>query len=255
MPWRLFSQSKPVLRMEKIVTKGQLIFGLAITGFGIENLICAHFGLAVRGVPWFPGNPLMAYLIGAVFIAAGLSIAANVQARLPAILLGYLFLLYVLLFEIGKVAANPLDVSVRTVAFETLAMCGSAFILAGTDRLARLGAYFFAVSALVFGIDHFLVLAVIASLVPGWIPWHFFWAWLTGAAFIAAGICIAAKWLDRWAATLLGIMFMLWFFLLHCPRAVTALRTDNPNVQNEWSSALIAMAMWGGSWMCARNAR
>jgi len=39
--------------MEKIIKQGRLLFGIAITTFGVQNLIWARFGLAVRGVPWF----------------------------------------------------------------------------------------------------------------------------------------------------------------------------------------------------------
>jgi hypothetical protein len=79
-----------------------------------------------------------------------------------------------------------------------------------------------------------------------------FWAYLTGAGFVAAGICIASKWMGRLAGMWMGIMFMLWFFLLHMPRVLGIYRVGgglhNPN---EWSSALIALGMWGGSWICA----
>lgn len=67
--------------MEKIITKGQLVFGAAISVFGVENLICARLGLTVRGVPWFPANPYWGYLTGMALLVAGLSIAANVRAR------------------------------------------------------------------------------------------------------------------------------------------------------------------------------
>jgi hypothetical protein len=46
-----------------------------------------------------------------------------------AILLGILFLLYVLLLEVSRVAAKPMSVSTRTVFFETLAMSASGFDL------------------------------------------------------------------------------------------------------------------------------
>ena len=254
--------------MEKILTRGQLLFGIAIEAFGVENLICARFGLSVRGVPWFPGNPFLACLTGIALLAAGLSLAVNVQARLTAALLGILYLLYVVLLELPKVAAKPRDMSVRTVFFETLAMGGSALILAGTlptsgsvrnwrkmlDRLIKLGPYFFAASSVVFGIDHFIGLAFIATLVPAWMHAGMFWVYLSGAGFIAAGIGIATKWKDEWGATLLGMMFLLWFVLLHSTRVVSAFRSHNPNVPNEWSSALIALAMCGGSWICAWHA-
>ena len=112
-------------------------------------------------------------------------------------------LLYVLLIELPLVVAKPMGLSVRTVFFEALAFGSSALTLAGTlptrgssrrwdsvlDKLIKAGPCLFGVSSVVFGIDHFLVLAFIASLVPAWLPGHLFWAYLTGTAFIAAGMC------------------------------------------------------------------
>lgn len=252
-----------------IIRIGQFLFGIAITAFGVENLICARLGLTVPGVPWFPANPFLAYLTGIVLLAAGVSIAANIRARLTATLLGILFLLYVVLLEVPQVAAEPMSVSIRTVFFEALAIGSSALTLAATlpssgsfprwdrvlNKLIGFGPYLFGVSSVVFGIDHFLILAVIASLVPAWMPAHMFWACLTGAAFIAAGISILTKWMDQWAAALLGAMFLLWFLLLHSPRVVIAVRSHDPNAPDEWSSALIALALCGGSWICARHAQ
>jgi hypothetical protein len=255
--------------MEKIITKGLFLFGIAIGAFGVENLICAQLGLSVRGVPWFPVHPLSAYITGTALLAAGLIIAASVRALLTATLLGILFLLYALLLEAPKVAARPVSVSVRTVFFETLALCASALTLAATlqtaapvsrwdrllDKLIRSGPRLFGVSSVIFGIDHFLVLAVVASLVPAWMHGGMFWAYFTGAAFVAAGISIVTRWMDQWGAFLLGLMFLLWFLLLHSPRVVSAFRSHDPNAQNEWSSALIALGICGGSWICAWHAQ
>jgi uncharacterized membrane protein len=114
--------------------------------------------------------------------------------------------------------------------------------------LAQLGRTLFAVSSLVFGIDHFLILKGIAGLVPAWIPGALFWAYFTGAGFVVAGVCILVKRLDDLASFWLGVMFLLWFLLLHTPRILSYPRSHNPA---EWSSALIALAMCGGSWICA----
>ena len=256
--------------MEKIIVQGRLLFGIAILAYGVENFFCAHLGLTVRGVPWFSTNPLVAYPTGVVLVAAGLSIVTGVRARTTAILLGILFLLYVLLFELSAVAARPMSVGVRTVFFEALAMSASALTLAGTlpsdrsearpwdtvlDKLIWSGPYLFGISSVVFGIDHFLVLSFIASLVPAWLPGHMFWAYLTGAAFILAGISILTRRMDQWGEFMLGTMFLIWFLILHSPRVVIAFRSHNPNIQNECSSALIALGMCGGCWICAWHAQ
>ncbi len=248
--------------MEKTFTLGRLLFEVAITAFGIEHLLRARFEQAVAFIiPGVPGNPFFAYLTGIALLAAGLSIAANSRARLTAILLGFLFLLCVLLLWVPRVAAHPFGVSIRTCAFETLAMCGSALTLAGClpprrrnskgwggalDKLIGLGPFLFAVSSVVFGVDHFVVLGVIASLVPTWIPGGLFWAYFTGSSFIADDVSMATQWMARWAAILLGAMLLFWFLLLHAPRVVRA--SHNPD---EWSSAFIALGMCGGSWISA----
>jgi|SRR5271166_3330272 len=256
--------------MEKLITRGQLLFGIAIAAFGVENFFCAHLGLHVRGVPWFPTNPLFGYLIGVVLLAAGVSIVTGVAAHLTAILLGTLFLLYVLVCELPLVIATPMGLSVRTVFFEALAIGSSAWTLAAVlptggfssrpwssalDKALKSGPYLFGISSVVFGIDHFLILGFIASLVPAWLPGHMFWAYVTGTAFVAAGISIVIRRMDQLAAFMLGIMFALWFFMLHLPRSVSASLSHNPGVQNEWSSAFIAWAMWGGCWIVAWHAR
>jgi uncharacterized membrane protein YphA (DoxX/SURF4 family) len=254
--------------LDEMVKRGRLLFAIAVMASGAEQLICARFGLAVGYIiPGVPGNPFSAYLIGIALLAAGLSIAINRRARLSAFLLGVVFLLCVLLVWIHRAAERPLSGSVRTVVFETLACCGSAFTLAGllpaekwfsgrwessVDGLIKSGPYLFAASSVVFGIDHFLFLGAIASLVPAWIPGSgLFWAYLTGAVFVAAGVGIAANWMARWGATLLGTMFLLWFLVLHSPRAVRASVSHSPNSPSEWSSAFIALAMCGGAWISA----
>lgn len=252
-----------------ILRAGQCIFGIAIAAFGVENFFCAHLGLTVRGVPWYPANSVLGYLAGIALLAAGLSIFANWRARTTAILLGIFFLLLVLIPETGRVISAPKDLGIRTVFFETMSMGAAALTLASTlrkrnsdergenllDKFLALGPYLFGISLVVFGSTHFLILGFIASLVPAWMHAGMFWAYFTGFALVAAGISIVTKWLDQLAATLIGMMFFLWFVLLHAPRVVNALRMHKPGAPDEWSSAFIAFGMCGGAWICGWYAR
>jgi uncharacterized membrane protein YphA (DoxX/SURF4 family) len=258
--------------MEKIVKQGKLLFAVAVAALGAENLICAYLSQpvfaksapAIPVLPFVPAVPLLAYLVGLVLLAAGLSIAANIRPQFAAMLLGLFFLLCVLVLFVPKAVASPRDLNIRTGLFEELALGASALTLAGClraeersstgadvllDKLLASGPYLFALSSIVFGVTHFLILRFIASLVPAWIPGGLFWAYLTGSAFIAAGISIATGVMGRWGAFWLGIMFLLWFVLLHAPRVVIHLRTPA-----EWSSAFIALGMCGGSWISAWRA-
>jgi uncharacterized membrane protein YphA (DoxX/SURF4 family) len=259
--------------MDRVVAPGRLLFAVAIAAFGAEHLIRAQLGVdgvhaGIPVIPWIPANPILAYLTGVALLAAGVSLAAGVKPRLAAAFTGAFFYACVVLLQVSRLAADPSNGGVRTRAFETLAIGAAAWTLAGTlpgqvgthsrwdgafEALVKSGRYLFAVSLIVFGADHFLALTLVAGLVPPWIPGHMFWAVFTGASFIVAGVAIATGWMGRWGGTLIGTMFLLWFVLLHAPRVLglsgVAGASHNPN---EWSSAFIALAMAGGSWITAR---
>lgn len=266
--------------MDAIIKEGRYVFAVAITALGVEHLICAWLRLFENKVfagqmvdsviPWVPAHAWLAYLMGLFMIASGVAILANIWARTAALALGVVFLICVLAH------VNSIYVA-RTVSFEMLALGSSALMLAGTltmhhDQVHRWSSaistltgsarYLFAASSIVFGIDHFLFLSFVASLIPWWIPWRLFWAAFTGAGFVATGVALivagashATRPLARLASFLLGTMFALWFIVLHAPRTLGIEAVPGkiaPRDPNEWSSAFIALAMCGGSWICAQ---
>ena len=134
----------------------------------------------------------------------------------------------------------------RTRALESLALSGAAFALSSilssraglltkpAGWLTRMGCWLFALSLLVFGYQHFLYASFIATLIPAWIPGHLFWVYFTGVGFIVTGVAVMVeKFGGRLAASWLGIMFLLWFVVLHIPMAVTK------NTNDEWNSAFV----------------
>jgi uncharacterized membrane protein len=247
--------------MLRIVHFGRFIFGIAILILGLLHFIWARFGEAIVPViPWVPGRPWLAYVFGVGLLGAGICIVSNRKAWQAAVLLGVIFLVFLLVRDVAAMVRAPMDLRIRTRGFEILAICSGAFMLAGTlpspplqrnrvfDLLIRYSRFLFAASAVIFGIDHFYVIPLIASLVPAWMPAHLFLAYFTGFAFIAAGVSIASGVIGRWGAFSLGTMFLLWFLLLHGPRVLSAAHAHDPN---EWSSAFIALGMCGVSWICA----
>lgn len=248
-----------------------MIFGVAIIALGSEHLMFAttaakHFPDQFRAtvipvIPWIPALPWLAYLTGTALIVAGASVLVNVRARAGTLIIGGILLVADLILHVPRMLAFPQNWALRGQVCEMLALSSAAFILAGTlprvdggarqaDRaLANIGRVIFGVALVVFGLDHFLALDLIASLIPAWMPGHLFLASLTGAAMIAAGVSILTKRLDGPATLGLGVMFLLFVLTLHVPRVVAAPR--NPN---EWSSALIALAMFGASWIYASAA-
>lgn len=85
------------------------------------------------------------------------------------------------------------------------------------NKLFIAGRFLYAFTMLVFGIQHFMYASFVATLVPGWIPCHLFWAYFVGVALIAAGVSIAINKKARLACIMLGAMIFLFVLLVHIP--------------------------------------
>jgi uncharacterized membrane protein len=87
----------------------------------------------------------------------------------------------------------------------------------GVDRVVVFGPLFLALPMAVFGTDHFVFPAIVATIVPSWIPGHMFWVYFVGVANIAAALSIATKRYSVLAATLLSAMLFSFVLLIHVP--------------------------------------
>jgi uncharacterized membrane protein len=112
----------------------------------------------------------------------------------------------------------------------------------GIEKIMPIGRLFFAIPLAVFGSEHFTDTADIAALIPSWIPAHTFWAYLVGAALIAAALSITANVQSRLAATLLGAMFCSFVALMDIP-AVAA----QPGDRFSWTLALRELSFASGA--------
>lgn len=251
--------------VDALLGSGRVLFSLAIIALGIETLTCARsvdHSLSSRYdvlpvLPWLPAIPWLAYLFGAIWVACGVALLSKRTLRTAAMVLGVLLFLCALILEVPKNAMNFGNISLRTALFEPLALASLAWLLPGRGAtasfLARGSRYLLALALIVFGVDHFLALAFIATLLPGWIPWHVFWVAFFGAAFIAAGLSIGLNFVPRWGAACIGLMFGIWVVTLHLPRVLGLYAIPGaPRNPNEWSSLFIAVALWGGLWALAR---
>ena len=249
---------------DALLGPGRALFSLAIIALGIETLVCARCDGHPLGprydvlpvLPFLPAIPWLAYLFGAVWVACGVALLSQRTERTAAMVLGSLLFGCALVLEMPKNAATMSSISLRTVVFEPLALASLAWLLPGRGAtpsfVARGSRYLFALSLAIFGVDHFLALAFIATLLPGWIPWHVFWVAFFGVAFVAAGLSIGFNFLERWGAAGIGLMFGIWVLTLHLPRVLGLYGIPGaPRNPSEWSSLFIAIALWGGSWALA----
>jgi uncharacterized membrane protein len=246
----------------RVIGTGRAFFSIGLIGMGIQHFFFRRFvPMVVPAWPtWVPGRLFWVFLVGTILIAGGGAILAGVRARLAATLLGALLLLSFLLLHIpANLRSGVSSVEGWADALTALTLAGGGLVVAGTlpqlpagsgrgnpigwlETLIPLGMYPLAFMVIVFGIDHFLHVAFVSSLVPAWIPGPVFWTWFAGAALIAAGVAMIVRVRARLAATLLGTMVFIWVLILHIPRAIA---DPYSGVGGEWTSVFEALAESG----------
>lgn len=241
--------------MNTLLKLGRPLFAIPFAVFGVQYFIYGHFTGGLGPYPdWLHGSAPLAYLTGAVLIAISVCILVDWQAPLATDVLAWSYLLVVLLLHTPHLSAVMNDGVVRTRALEPLGLAAAAFVLASSllpassGRVWRwqLGRFIYAACMIVFGWQHFLYHSFLKTLVPVWLPGHLFFIYFTGVAFIAAALAMLSGILARLASISLGVMFLLWFLILHIPRCLAA-----PRNGDEWSSAFIALTFAGASFVFA----
>ena len=124
------------------------------------------------------------------------------------------------------------------------------------------GRFLFAIPFLLFGGMHFAFGGQMADMVP--IPLGLLWVYFTGAALIAASISIMIGKKDKLATGLLGLMLVLFAFMVHLPgmteaqsMAAAAIEGSDAALQAQerasgyMSNILKDLALAGASWMYA----
>jgi uncharacterized membrane protein len=242
---------------------GRVLFSLAIVGLGVETLVCARYVghslgpnyAVIPALPWLPAIPWIAYPFGAIWVLCGAGILWRLTLRPAAMTLSAFLFTCAFVLDIPKNASNMGSISLRTTAFEPLALACLAWLLAdrgATPLLARGSRFVLGLALVVFGVDHFLALAFIASLIPHWIPWRPFWAVFFGIAFIASGLSVGLNVLQRLGAAGTALMFTIWIVTLHLPRVFGMYGIPGAaRDPNEWSRLFIAVGLCGGLWALA----
>src|ERR1700723_4546681 len=92
--------------LDKILPFGRLFLAIPLAVFGTEHL--TNTADIANIVPrWLPVHEFWVYLVGIALIAAALSITAQIQSPLAAMLLGAMLFSFVLLIHIPNIIAHP----------------------------------------------------------------------------------------------------------------------------------------------------
>ncbi len=194
---------------DKLLALTPLFLAPPLAAFGGEHLTIAR-AISTMVPTCIPWHMFWAYFVGCALIAAGLSIASNVQMRLACTLLGLMFFVFVATMHIPGIVAKPKNLLTWALALRDLSFGAGAWALAGSLSAGSLnkevrsqsaivminvGRFVIATAVLYFAVLHFLHPAVLPGvpdekLTPVWMPGRLVAAYLTGAVLAVAGVCI-----------------------------------------------------------------
>jgi uncharacterized membrane protein len=121
-------------------------------------------------------------------------------------------------------------------------------LMAKLVGLPVMGRVFVAVGLAMFGAEHLAAPRVLAQGVPAWMPGRLFWAYFVGFALFAAATSIAVNRYARLAASLTGLMFVLFVVMIHAPNVVS-----DPRNRIFWAVACREIAFACGLWLFAKR--
>jgi hypothetical protein len=245
---------------------GVWFYGLGTVLAGILDIAWGKFDASHQPIKILgqsgPGRHLLACAAGVWLVAAGLAILWRRSARMGAAACGLAYLIFAAFwlfrYEAG-IHAYGLRIGVLLgvsfgLAQQLMLVAPAAIVFASVGspdlllhkRAATAARWMLGVPPVVFGLFHIAAIQVFASIVPHWMHFGYFWAALTGIAFILAGSAICSGIMDVMAARLLALMLLLFEFLVEIPPIFARLHN-----QATWGAAVYNVAAIGACWMLA----
>ena len=227
-----------------LISVGRSFFALALLGLGAEHFVYGEF-VTGRAPGWpdrLPGKLVWVYGSGVLVMLAGLAVLARRWGRPAALGLGVLVFTWAFLRHLPIVVADSLLAGSWTRAGKALTIVGGAFAMAATlpplpgattqgwqrfvnatDAFVRLGQFSVASFLIVAGMQHFVFLEFVATLIPAWIPGDpIWWSRFAGVALIAGGLGLLYTRTAAPTALVMGLMIFSWFWIVHLPRVHTS---------------------------------
>lgn len=250
--------------MNKFTRVAPYFYGAAIAAFGVIQLVTQNFLSSFLPVPSnLPLRWLWMIVTSIVFILSGLMIVTGIRRQSGLVVAGILLAIFLLALQLPLLLPDLHNGNNWAVVFEGVMLTSGAFIIAAewpgealssrrwsrtVDVLAIIGHYLFALSLFVFSIQHIMYFDYILTLIPSWMPVRLLLNYLVIIGYILCGVSLTIGRKVGLATTFLGFMFLLWVLLLHLPRAV-----GKWNVESEWTSLFVALAVCGIAFSMVRR--
>ena len=202
----------------RIVSWGHAVFAATMIALGVFAFIKGNFPSTWTGVPrGMPLREALIYLTAVISLACGVGLYWRRTAVIAARVLLASFVIWLLLFRVPQIFSAPAAIGTWWGLGDTAVMIAAAWVLyawlsaddnakrlsfGGGDKGLLVARVFYGLALIPFGVAHFTNLKDTVVLIPHWLPWHVSWAYLTGGAFIAAGIAVLTGVCARLGATL-----------------------------------------------------
>ncbi|HEY1753178.1 MAG TPA: hypothetical protein VGG29_18115 [Caulobacteraceae bacterium] len=212
----------------RIAGVGHALFAATLIGLGLWGLVGGGFAPIWQPPPkGWPAREALAVLTALVALGAGLGLTWRRTAAMAAGVLAAALLVWMLVFKVPAIFTAPGVAAAWESCGETAVLAAAAWALfaadAGRLRLlagetsAGLARRLYGLAMIAFGAAHLAYVKETAALIPAWLPAHVALVWLTGLAYIAAGLAILCGVLARLAAALSALQMGLFTLLVWLP--------------------------------------
>lgn len=231
---------------------GRYAYALSAVFFGVIGLWSRDFAglwqpLDNLGIDF--NREIVATAYAVVFLVAGLATFNKASAGIALLTLAVLHCLAMLGWIPRVVAHGAWTGLFEMLSLTVAGVVGSAQLQTSSHaagRTVEIGRAAFAVCLLVFGVSHFVWSDETARMVPAWLPAsQMFWAYVTGALYVLAGLAMAARVRAALAGYLAAAMMIVIDAFVWLPMLI-----GEPTHFN-WSGNAITLAMATATWLVA----
>ena len=236
---------------------GAWVLGFGVVALGAVALAWGGFDPGQQAPRTLPDRTILGDAADVFMLVAGAGmIWRRTRIWAAGALAVYYGLIVVLLMGGRVILANAGVYGAYSGAAEQLALAAGALIVSAqasaaqpvlSRRLVRASRAGFGVCLILFGGAHFVYLNLTTPLVPKWLPPSaVFWAYVTGAAQVAAGLAILVNIRARLAAILLTAMYVVFGLLVHLRLVI-----GQPADHGIWAENALNLALVGAAWVVA----